>query len=222
MLNYWCIYEARPPRRFYTAPTVSLAVRLPTALRLPLAATALSLAACVSAPEPTRSRVDASSAGEPNLEVLRRPRWATVLQWSDRRAAPVVASTTIGARGGALEIPQTGLVLTVPAGAVSQPTRFSVRALPGSIVAYEFEPHGTRFAKPLVLDQSLRGVARGDVGPEGVALEGGYFADDSQLDGEGGVAQIDEFLPARLSPDGAHVRVEIQHFSGYVLSSGRR
>src|SRR4051794_37268543 len=53
-----------------------------------------------------------------------------------------VASTTIGAAGGTLRIPEAGLTVTFPAGAVSAPVTVRATALAGSSVAYRFEPHG--------------------------------------------------------------------------------
>lgn len=197
-------------------------MRASTRLCLALAA-ALALAACRE-PQPTASRSAelSSPTTETNPEFVRRPSWATVLQWAQPRAESAVATETIGAEGGVLELPQTGLVLTVPAGAVSEPTRFVVTSLPGRIVGYELAPHGLTFAKPLVLEQSLRGTERRAIAGEETRLEGGYFADASQLDDAGGVAQVEEFRPARLSRDGSRVRFEVPHFSGWVVATGRR
>lgn len=194
-------------------------------MRLSLAAAALSLAACKDGPVSAASR-SAEAARGPAADADRerdgRPAWATVLQWNERRAEAALAVETIGAEGGSVELPQTGLVLTVPAGAVASPTRFVVRSLPGHVVGYEFEPHGVTFAKPLVVEQQLRGTVRRQEGGEAAALEGGYFADASQLDDAGGVARIAEFRPARLSRDGSLVRFEVHHFSGYVIATARR
>jgi hypothetical protein len=200
-------------------------VRAPTPLRLTLAVAGLSLAACKDGPAPTATR-SAEAARPParveSSESEQPPAWATLLQWNERRAEAALAVETIGAEGGSVELPQTGLVLTVPAGAVAAPTRFVVRSLPGHVVGYEFEPHGVTFAKPLVLEQQLRGTARRQEGGEAPALEGGYFADASQLDDAGGVAQLEEFRPAQVSRDGSRVRFEVHHFSGYVIATARR
>ena len=198
-------------------------MRAPTPLRLTLAVAALSLAACKDGPVATASRsAEAVSSLAPSREPARARSWATVLQWEQRRAEAAVATETIGAEGGVLELPQTGLVLRVPAGAVAQPTRFVVRSLTGHGVGYEFEPHGVAFARPLVLEQQLRGTARRHGAGEDVVIEGGYFADASQLDDAGGVAQLEEFRPAQVSRDGSSVRFEVHHFSGYVLATGRK
>src|SRR4051794_36184215 len=53
----------------------------------------------------------------------------------------VTASKVIDSRGGTISLPEAGLTLIVPAGAVANATAFSVTAIEGSSVAYEFEPH---------------------------------------------------------------------------------
>jgi hypothetical protein len=68
---------------------------------------------------------------------------------------PVSASAAFGATGGSVSIPPRGVTLVVPAGAVSSSTEFRITAVPGATVAHEFEPHGTIFEKPLVLQQRL-------------------------------------------------------------------
>lgn len=182
-------------------------------LRAPLAlAGALALGACVQTP----ARTDAAIA-EPNLEFVRTPTWATGLRWATPRTSAATATATIGANGGELELASTGLVLTVPAGAVSSPTKFTVTALPGALVAYDFQPHESAFAKAIVVEQRLRGV---EPVAAGVTFEGGSFGDVSQLDQAAGVAQVSELVPAsRL----AHaVRAEVRHFSGWLLTIARR
>jgi hypothetical protein len=175
---------------------------------------ALALGACAQAP----ARGEAAASG-PNLEFVRTPSWASGLRWVTPLAAPVAASATIGAEGGRVALASTGLTLTVPAGAVSAPTRFEVAAIPGALVAYDFRPHGVAFAKPVVLEQRLRGTAPI---PSGAALEGGSFADPTQLDLVAGVAQVDEYAPAAVAADGRVARVAVRHFSGWLLTTARR
>lgn len=174
-----------------------------------------TLLACAGAPEQS-----AAGGRAANLEFVRSPSWVSALRWAEPRPAGLAASATIGSAGGTLELKRTGLVLTVPAGAVDRPTRFAVRAVPGRIVAYELEPHATRFALPLVVEQRLHGTERAT--DPGVVIEGAHFGDVSQLDEPAGVAAVDEFRPARRSGDGLAVQVEVRHFSGFVLSVGRR
>ena len=126
-------------------------------------------------------------------------------------------SADIGPAGGQLSLPQAGLTLVVPAGAVSSLTHFSVTSVSGRFVAYDFEPHGMHFAVPLEIQQDLRDVGHrpGDV------LVGGYFANDSQLDESRGTALVDETLATQLDVSRNQASFPVRHFSGYMLASGR-
>lgn len=124
-------------------------------------------------------------------------------------------SADIGPAGGELYLPQAGLTLVVPPGAVSQLTHFSVTPLAGQAVAYEFEPHGTHFNVPLTLRQDLRGIAR----RAGGHYVGAYFKNSSQVDPRGRSSLVDELLNANVNPLG-EVEIQISHFSGYMLAWG--
>lgn len=124
----------------------------------------------------------------------------------------ITVSAQIGKEGGKLSIPQAGLILEVPRGAVSSTTTFSVTALPGNVIAYEFGPHGMTFKKPLVLRQQL-GFTTWIFGGQ---LKGGYFKSRNDVDTKTGKATIHEELPAKVK-DG-EVFIEIWHFSGYLVS----
>jgi hypothetical protein len=85
-----------------------------------------------------------------------RPRVVAVTELG----TPSGASTTrmLGPEGGTISTPDGLLSLTVPAGAVSTPTMFSITPItataPGSAVAWRLGPDGTRFTSPATL--SLR------------------------------------------------------------------
>ena len=59
----------------------------------------------------------------------------------------LVKSMEIGVKGGKLAFPEAGIQLEFPEGALSRPTLVTVRAYAGSDVAFDFQPHGTRFAR---------------------------------------------------------------------------
>ena len=107
----------------------------------------------------------------------------------------------------------------MPAGAVAVPTDFSATAVHGRAVAYEFQPHGVRFAKPLVLTQELRGTEW--FGVPLLNFRAGYFSDRTKLDTENALVQLDEILPLSLDLLRLQARFNVQHFSGYVISTGR-
>jgi hypothetical protein len=130
------------------------------------------------------------------------------------------ATAVIGAEGGSFSLPGAGLSVVVPAGAVSQPTSFSVTSRGGKLVAYDFEPHGTRFAVPLQVTQSLNGVGglvNGLLGNVKLA----YFADASQVDEATGTVRPTESLNVAVNLLTGKATVNLWHFSGYMMASGR-
>ncbi len=100
------------------------------------------------------------------------------------RAVPlkqnISVSAVIGQDGGTISIPDAGLTLVVPPGAVTSSTKFTATALAGRLVAYEFEPHGTKFAVPLRFTQDLKKLSLLGVVTAPV-LDGAYFTDASRL-----------------------------------------
>jgi hypothetical protein len=126
-------------------------------------------------------------------------------------------SGDIGVLGGELYLPQAGAKLIIPAGAVSKTTHFSITSVGGRFLAYNFEPHGTRFNVPVLLVQDLRGTSH----KNGGSVLGAYFADDSQLNSSTGNALVNEVLSVTLNEALHQVTLPIWHFSGYMLASGR-
>ena len=128
------------------------------------------------------------------------------------------ASANIGPLGGVLNLSSTGLTLVVPPGAVTSTTAFRVTAVPGRVIAYHFEPSGTRFNVPLLFVQDVRKAIHGNL--KSVIIHGAYFANDSQLNPIDGSATIDELLNAALDPFTGYAVFPIWHFSGYMLAMG--
>ena len=136
-----------------------------------------------------------------------------------RLAGSVSGFALIGPKGGTLEIRSVGLKLVVPSGAVTRPTLFRATALAGDVVAYDFAPHGMRFGAPLRVEQRVRETEwrdRRDAAP----CVAGYFKDARQLDARRHTALVDEVLPATYDVRGGTLRFEVEHFSGYMVSTG--
>ena len=114
-----------------------------------------------------------------------------------------------------LRIP-SGARLVVPAGAVSANVTFRVTQVAGSILAYDFEPHGITFAVPLTLEQPINGTNFGRF--TNPTIQGAYFKDVKQLNHATGKAIVDEFRPTLLSIDKKWIRFSIDHFSGYIVA----
>ena len=144
----------------------------------------------------------------------------TTLERTTPLAAPITRSVTLTASGGTLQIPEAGLLVTIPRGAVGDSTvTITATALPGRAVAYEFQPHGARFATQLKVKQELTGTTwAGNTGR--MELSAGYFASAAQLSDSTGSAQVDEMIPGVVS--GKAFTFNVGHFSGYMMSTGRK
>ena len=177
------------------------------------------VAGCADAPVTAPATASAPAAQEPQGALLGLVALTPVLQRRDPLAQPITVKARIGVEGGMISIPEAGLKVVVPSGAVSSPVDFSATALAGNAVAYTFEPHGLRFAKPLQVTQDLRGTEW--LGLPLLNMRAGYFKDDSQLDTQRSLVQLDELLPLTLDLLRVQARFNVQHFSGYVLSTGR-
>lgn len=128
------------------------------------------------------------------------------------------ASATIGVRGGVLDLPSAGLKVIVPAGALARPTTLSVTQRAGSFLAYEFQPHGLQFARPLTVVQALGGT-----GLETVALRSlraVYFANESQVDDASGSVTPSELMNVSVDAASRTASFQIHHFSGYMFATG--
>lgn len=123
-------------------------------------------------------------------------------------------------KGGKLEIDEAGLRIDVPARAISTNSlTITVTVLPGKSIAYDFQPHGTKFLKPLAFRQDLGGTSWDHFGFNGT-LNGGYFKSTDQLNLHNGLALLDELFPIEVKTHEA--RFNINHFSGYMVSGGRQ
>ncbi len=183
---------------------------------------ALALSACGADPVSPTPDVQVSPEASAAVSfVSTDPTVAEGIRRDVPLAKPVTAGAYIGLLGGSVTVPGTGLRLIVPPAAVLKRTYFKVTALPGRLVAYEFEPHGARFVLPLTFEQNLNGTNWREEVAAGRKIEVVYFRDVTQLLPLVG-ALVNEILPALLDPNKAVVRSSIWHFSGYMVSSGRK
>jgi hypothetical protein len=141
----------------------------------------------------------APTAVDAGLELLAAP-----VGPSFARSGSDAASQIIGPEGGVIEL--GGHRLVFPAGAVSQPTEIGMRA-DAQYQGVRLSPHGLQFpadAQP-VLELRASGVAA-----ERAALKVVYVSDANT---------ILEVLPTAVQ--GNRVSAHLEHFSGYLISSGR-
>jgi hypothetical protein len=191
--------------------------------RLATLALTLAVAAC-SADSPTApATLSAQSAVSSNdllgglLGTVTNVLGLTVngIQRKTPLAAPITVTKTIGWEGGYLSIPEAGVSVIVPVGALSSPTQISMTARAGSLVAYDFAPHGVTFARPLVFTQNVRMTNAGLLS----SLKLGYYSDPSLLGAT--TAVVSELISGVLSTLTGTFTAQIRHFSGYVMTCGR-
>jgi hypothetical protein len=144
----------------------------------------------------------------------------TVVVLQRARALPsnITVTQLIGSGGGTISVPDAGLTVSVPAGAVSYPTNFTVTALAGRPVAYEFGPHGAKFAKPLTMTQDLGVTFLNEQSLRYMHFHAGYFSSRTNLIDWLLRAVVSELLPASADADNMVVRFNVSHFSGYLVA----
>jgi hypothetical protein len=140
------------------------------------------------------------------------------LQRTRALAVPITVSKAIGRDGGTLAIPEAGVTVTVPTGALSASTKITMTARAGTLVAYDFAPHGITCAKPLVFSQKLSGTNATLLSAPLLRL--GYYEDASLLTKTGGV--VSQLLGGVVNALSWTFTSSIPRFSGYMVSCGRR
>jgi hypothetical protein len=174
-----------------------------------------TLAACSDSTQPS----NLITTGGPSLNLSDPPLVIDVLQRSEPLLHNFAAAALIGRSGGVIRLPEAGFTMTFPANSVRFPTLITVVAVPGTPVAYLFEPHGLVFQKPPTITQDLRGTEA--FGNSAILhdLEGAYFPEAGLLDGL--TALIGETRPTTVDVSGWKMRFDVQHFSGYTASTRR-
>lgn len=134
----------------------------------------------------------------------------------------ISVSKTIDQSGGSISIPETGLTVSFPAGAVTGPITITITS-DKKYVAYKMEPTGTRFLKDVTVTQLLNTTSIFGV-PLRNQLYAAYIADDNlKLSGMVPALEIEPsttiFSPLSALLPQAQVWI-IRHFSRYMLASG--
>ncbi|WP_420127692.1 hypothetical protein [Longimicrobium sp.] len=159
------------------------------------------------------------TTGGPSLDLSDPPMVVDVLQRSEPLLHNFAAVAVIGRGGGVIRIPEAGFTMTFPPNAVRLPTPITVVAVPGTAVAYLFQPHGLAFHKAPTITQDLRGTAAFADPAVLRELEGVYFPETGLLDGL--TAIVRESRPTAVDVTGSRLRFDVQHFSGYTVSARR-
>jgi hypothetical protein len=146
-----------------------------------------------------------------------------ILKRTKALTTAATASAVIGPAGGALSIPGAGVEISFAPGAVAKATRITMTATEGTDVVYEFEPHGLKFSAPVVVRQDLKKTTAESDPLLAASLQGSYFEGTlaANLVGTQGVySHIKEGRKAKLTGANRTLEFTIEHFSGYMLSTG--
>lgn len=142
--------------------------------------------------------------------------------WKKPYKTEFSVSKTIDASGGTISMPETGLIISFPAGAVNAPITITVTA-DDKYVAYKMQPTGTKFLEDVTVTQLLNTTSIFGRPLKG-QLYAAYIADDNaKLSGKVQALEIEPsttiFSPLDPLLPQAQVWI-IRHFSRYMLSSG--
>jgi hypothetical protein len=114
--------------------------------------------------------------------------------------------------------------MTIPAGALREPTAITVTAKAGPFVAYEMQPHGLRFMKPVIAVQGLSTTATYGTNA-GNSVRSAYLPEGRESIGADGLASPAEVEASATILHGVTLVAEshewvLNHFSRYILISG--
>jgi hypothetical protein len=168
---------------------------------------------------PAATRVTASFASLGAGTRAKAVRWGYAHSKTEQSVSAIV-----GVDGGTLVLPGADFSLTIPAGALSGPTAITVTAKAGPYVAYEMQPHGLRFMKPVVAVQGLSNTATygTDIGN---SVRSGYLTEGNESIDVNDLAAPVELEASTTVLYGAKPVAEshewiLNHFSRYILISG--
>jgi hypothetical protein len=199
---------------------------------LAVLAGAIIIASCseagISGPNGNQQRIAATASVQPAADrLLNQVTDVSKLDlkavwWKKQHKDVIKVSKTIDQSGGTISIPETGLTLSFPAGAVVAPVTITVTS-DDKYVAYRMEPTGTKFLKDVTATQLLNTTSIFG-SPLRSQLYAAYIPDDNvKLSGKVPVLEIEPgttifSVLSSLLPQ-AHVWT-IRHFSRYMLASG--
>jgi hypothetical protein len=121
---------------------------------------------------------------------------------------------TAGPSGAISRNDALGLTIRIPPGALTTTETVTVTALAGSHVAYRFEPH-LEFGRSVSLEHDIAVLRPLSL----LRLVGGHF-EGSSLQISNGFAAVTESVPASISILAGTIRLDVEHFSGWIVASG--
>jgi hypothetical protein len=148
---------------------------------------------------------------------------ALVLKRFTPLAADVSVSMVIGPDGGEIKLDEAGGKIDFPAGALTEPTLVTMTAFAGYDVAYDFQPHGITFAKPVKIQQAIAGTWAADYPKLLKGMHGSYYGttlNEAWVDPGHYFAHIAENEIGYVDTNASQIKIFIGHFSGYMFSCG--
>lgn len=133
-------------------------------------------------------------------------------------------SAVVGPDGGTLSLPGADFTMTIPAGALMEPTTITIVARAGMYVVYDMLPHGLQFLQPVTAVQGLSTTASYGT-PDGNSVRSAYLSEGNEQIASDGFASPAALQAAKTYFYGATPVAETQewtlnHFSRYILVSG--
>jgi hypothetical protein len=155
----------------------------------------------------------------PSGSLAQAVRWSSAHQQIDQSASAV-----IGPDGGSLSVPGADFSMTIPSGALREPTTITVVAKGGLYVVYDMFPHGLKFLRPVTAVQGLSTTAIYGT-PNGNFVRTAYLPDGRDQIRHDDFTSPSELQNATTYFYGAKPIAETQewilnHFSRYILISG--
>lgn len=157
--------------------------------------------------------------------LVTRGSMAQAVRWGpDHQAVDQRVSAVIGAGGGTLSLPGADFSMTIPAGALMEPTAITVVAKGGPHVVYDMFPHGLKFLQPVTAVQGLSTTTI-------YRTPGANFVRTAYLPAGHEQIRRDDFAaPSELQPAKTYFYGDqpiaekqewvLNHFSRYILISG--
>ncbi|MBV9773245.1 MAG: hypothetical protein JO040_04810 [Gemmatimonadetes bacterium] len=186
----------------------------------------LVAAACSESPESPRLTAPAQTQPRKALDPVATLATVGVLTRSVPLASDISVTVPVTKQGGTIQIQEAGITVIFPQNALQPPAKqhqvdVTVTALKGGQVAYTFEPHGLVFRVPVTIKQSLKGTNAFKLANQ-LSLEGAYFPSLADLSTITSTATVSEFQPTSVDVSNAKITFTVDHFSGYLVATGRR
>ena len=130
----------------------------------------------------------------------------------------ISGSAVIGKDGGKITLADLGVTFTVPAGALSTPTKITITAVAGHYVVFSGLPTGTHFATPAIMTVDLTHTNAFRNKTLTKTLVGGYIPSISVI-GSDDTANDTEDYPAETDDAVTIAAFPVPHFSVVILAS---